>query len=303
MKNNCVLVYGSVAYDSIETPFGSAEYILGGSAAYAALASAFFAPSCIAGCVGSDFRQADIERLANRGINLDALQIIDGAQTFFWKGKYHQNFNRRDTIEVRLGVTENCRPEIPQAQRGAPYVLLANSSPADQAKVLSEMSAPKFVVLDTMNLWIEIALQDLKELIKRVDLLILNDTEAQQLAEENNIILCGDILMKLGAKSVIIKKGEHGATLFHKDGLFTLPAYPVRELRDPTGAGDSFAGALIGRIARYGETDFSAIKKAMLFAAATASLTVESFSCNKLELAGYAEIERRAEYIKQISSF
>ncbi|MBO7521035.1 MAG: bifunctional hydroxymethylpyrimidine kinase/phosphomethylpyrimidine kinase, partial [Opitutales bacterium] len=224
-------------------------------------------------------------------------------QTFFWRGKYHMNFNRRDTLEVRLGVSENYEPAIPDAIRECPYVLLANSSPQTQTKILDAVKNPKFTVLDTMNLWIETAQNELKELIKRVDLLILNDSEAQQLADENNTVICGDILRQMGAKSVIIKKGEHGAMLFHDDGFFTIPAYPVRVLRDPTGAGDSFAGALIGRIAKEGDASFKSIKRAMLSASATASMTVETFSCRKLEEAGLAEIQRRENYISQIASF
>ncbi|MBR4596840.1 MAG: bifunctional hydroxymethylpyrimidine kinase/phosphomethylpyrimidine kinase, partial [Opitutales bacterium] len=248
------------------------------------------------------FRQDDLRRLSARGIGLGGLEIKDGGQTFFWRGKYHMNFNRRDTIEVRLGVAENYEPEIPQPVRECPYVLLANSSPQTQTKVLDAVKKPEFCVLDTMNLWIETAQEELKKLIKRVDLLILNDSEAMQLANESNAVVCGDILRQMGAKSVIIKKGEHGAMLFHDDGFFTIPAYPVRVLRDPTGAGDSFAGALIGRLAKDGETGFRAIKRAMLSAAATASMTVETFSCRKLEEAGEAEILKRENYISQISS-
>lgn len=301
MKNNSVLVYGSVAYDSIETPFDKAEYILGGSASYAALAVSFFAPANILGCVGSDFKEDDIRRLSSRGIGLEGLEIIDNKPTFFWRGKYYHNFNKRDTLEVRLDITENYEPKIPTSLRDSAYVLLANTSPETQAKVLDAISNPKFVVLDTMNLWIEIASKELKELIKRVDLLILNDSEAQELTGENNVIICGDIIREMGVKTVIIKKGEHGAMLFHKDGFFTIPAYPVRKLLDPTGAGDSFAGALIGYIAKEDKYDFETLKQAMLVATSTASMTVESFSSYKLEEAGVEEIKRRKNYIKEIT--
>lgn len=301
MKNNSVLVYGSVAYDSIETPFDKAEYILGGSASYAALAASFFAPANILGCVGSDFKEDDIRRLSARGVGLEGLEIKDGKQTFFWRGKYHYNFNKRDTLEVRLDIMENYEPKIPQALRESPYVLLANLGPESQSKVLDAMQNPKFVVLDTMNLWIETALKELKDLLKRVDLLILNDSEAQELAGENNTVVCGDILREMGAKSVIIKKGEHGAMLFHEGGFFTIASYPVRKLIDPTGAGDSFAGALIGYIAKEDKTDFETLKRAMLAATATASITVESFSCHKLEEEGVEEIKKRENFIREIS--
>ena len=301
MKNNSVLVYGSGAYDSIETPFDKAEYILGGSASYAALAVSFFAPANIVAIVGSDFKEDDIRRLSARGVGLEGLEIKDGKQTFFWRGKYHHNFNKRDTLETRLGIMENYEPKIPQSLCNSPYVLLANSGPESQSKVLDAIKNPKFVVLDTMNLWIEIAQKELKDLIKRVDLLILNDSEAQELAGENNTIVCGDILREMGAKSVIIKKGEHGAMLFHESGFFTIASYPVRKLVDPTGAGDSFAGALIGHIAKEDKTDFETIKCAMLAATATASITVESFSCLKLEEEGIEEIKKRENFIREIS--
>lgn len=301
MAENSVLVYGSVAYDSIETPFDKEEFILGGSASYAALAASFFANACIIGAVSNDFKPSDTQRLLARNINLEGLQVKNDKKTFFWRGKYYLNFNKRDTLEVALNAYENYEPSIPNSLKSTPYVLLGNNDPMSQTKVLNELVSPKFVVLDTMNLWIETALKELKELIKRVDLLILNDSEAQQLASENNIVVCGDILREMGAKTVIIKKGEHGAMLFHKDGFFTIPAYPVRALHDPTGAGDSFAGALTGYLAKKNSTDFNTLKQAMLVGTAVASITVESFSCYKLEKAGLKEVDARLAYIKEIS--
>lgn len=301
MSKNSVLVYGSVAYDSIETPFDKEEYILGGSAAYAALAASFFAPSCIVGAVGYDFKESDKTRLLARSINLEGLDQKEDKKTFFWRGKYYLNFNKRDTLEVALNAYENYTPQIPSSLKNTPFVLLGNNDPMSQTKVLNALDKPAFVVLDTMNLWIETQQKELKDLIKRVDLLILNDGEAQQLASENNLIVCGDILRNMGVKTVIIKKGEHGAMLFHKDGFFTMPAYPVRELHDPTGAGDSFAGALTGYLASKNSTDFETLKNAMLVGTAVASITVESFSCYKLEKAGNKEIESRCQYIKKIS--
>lgn len=302
MEENSVLVFGSVAYDCIETPFDKADYILGGSASYAALASSFFAPTKMVGVVGGDFKQDDIRRLSARGIDIRGLEIKSEGQTFFWRGKYCNNFNERDTLEVRVNVYENYDPKIPEALRNCPFVLLGNIDPSVQTKVLDKMESPRFVILDTMNLWIEIANKPLRELIKRADILILNDSEARQLANENNLILCGDLLREMGAKSVIIKKGEHGAMLFHADGFFTLPAYPVRALHDPTGAGDSFAGALAGYMAGAGSTDFETIKRAMLAGTAAASITVESFSCYKLEESGLAEVEAREEHIRKITA-
>ena len=295
-----LLVFGSIAYDTIETPIAKEEYILGGSASYAALAASYFTSTKLAGIVGCDFKQSDIERLQARGIDVSGLER-SSKRTFFWSGKYHDNFNSRDTLDVQLNAFEGYSPMLADSYKNAEYVLLGNISPEHQAKTLSEIVKPKFVILDTMNLWIDIALDGLKDLIKRVDLLIVNDSEAKQLAQERNIILAGKKLLTLGSKYVIVKTGEYGAMLFAKDDFFVIPAHPVEQLHDPTGAGDSFAGALAGYLAGKDSTDFHSIKEGMIYAAATASLTVESFSCYKLEATGREEIERRAQYIKKIS--
>lgn len=302
MKNK-VLIVGSVAYDNIETPFDRSEWILGGSASYAALASAFFAPTQVCGIVGKDFKDTDMQRLQKRGIDTTPVEVSADGETFFWSGKYHENFNSRETLEVRVNVYENYTPKLPDSAKNPDYLLLANIGPDVQAAALDAIESKPFVILDTMDLWINVANAPLKSLIKRADILILNESEAKLLTGQNNLIVAGDEMLKMGAKSVIVKTGEFGAMLFHADGFFTLPAYPVRELRDPTGAGDSFAGALTGCLAASGKTDFQTIKKAMVMGAAVASLTVESFSCDRLEEAGMAEINRRQEYIREISQF
>lgn len=294
------LVFGSVAYDCIETPLDKEDYILGGSASYAALAASYFCPVKMAGVVGCDFKESDIARLKARNIDISNLER-SSKPTFFWRGRYHDNFNSRDTLDVQLNAFEGWTPKLGGSCAATEYVLLGNISPDHQKAVLDAVKSPKFTVLDTMNLWIDIALDGLKALIKRVDLFIVNDSEAKQLSGEANIIRAGEKLSGMGAGSVIIKTGEYGAMLFHKDGFFVIPAYPVRELHDPTGAGDSFAGALAGYIAGKGDSSFESLKRAMVYGAATASLTVESFSCYKLEKSGFAEVERRAEYIKKIS--
>lgn len=295
-----LLVFGSVAYDCIETPLDKEDYILGGSASYAALAASYFCPVKMAGVVGCDFKESDIARLKARNIDISNLER-SSKPTFFWRGRYHDNFNSRDTLDVQLNAFEGWTPKLGGSCAATEYVLLGNISPDHQKAVLDAVKSPKFTVLDTMNLWIDIALDGLKALIKRVDLFIVNDSEAKQLSGEANIIRAGEKLSGMGAGSVIIKTGEYGAMLFHKDGFFVIPAYPVRELHDPTGAGDSFAGALAGYIAGKGDSSFESLKRAMVYGAATASLTVESFSCYKLEKSGVAEVERRAEYIKKIS--
>lgn len=296
-----LLVFGSVAYDSIETPIDSANFILGGSASYAALAASFFAPTQIVGIVGNDFKDSDVKRLTARNIDISGLKMDAEKPTFFWRGKYHEDFNGRETLDVRLNAFEGYMPELNEAAKMSKYVLLGNIAPETQEAALNAIRDPEFVILDSMDLWIQTANAKLKELIKRADMLILNDSEAKMLTDNRNLIVAGDALLQMGAKCAIVKNGEYGAMLFHKDGFFTVPAYPVRALHDPTGAGDSFAGALAGYIAGEGRTDFETIKRGMVAGSATASLTVESFSCYKLEETGISEIKRRCEYITSIS--
>ena len=229
------------------------------------------------------------------------MQSDSSKPTFFWRGKYLENFNSRETLDVRLNAYENFKPQLDETARNSKFVRLGNISPAIQSAVLDLVREPQFVILDTMDLWISTERDDLLKLVRRCDLLILNDSEAKMLAGTNNIIVAGRELMKLGVKSVIIKTGEYGAMLFSGDDFFVIPAYPVAALHDPTGAGDSFAGALAGYLAGCGKTDFESIKLGMLAGAATASMTVESFSCYKLEENGRDEIDRRCQYIKKIS--
>lgn len=296
-----LLVSGSVAYDCIETPVDKADYILGGSASYAALAASYFTPTMISGIVGNDFKESDVKRLTARAIDISNIKFEQSKPTFFWRGKYHDNFNSRETLDVQVNVYEDYKPELNTEARSAKYVLLGNISPVVQSAVLDMIESPKFVIVDTMDLWINIERQALEAIVKRADLLILNDSEAKLFSGERNIICAGKALMKLGAKSVIIKTGEYGAMLFHKDGFFVVPAFPIESLHDPTGAGDSFAGALAGYLAGCDDTSFEAIRKGMVIASATASMTVESFSCYKLEENGLDEINRRRDYIKKIS--
>jgi len=297
-----LLVVGSVAFDNVITPYGSQEGILGGAASYCSFAASYFAQPRMVGVIGNDFGEEYISRLRNRDIDLEGLQVDSSGPTFFWKGKYHENFNRRDTLDIQLNVFKKFRPDLPQNYLDSKFVLLGNIHPALQMHVLDQLEGSPFVVADTIDLWIEIERNALLELIKRVSLFVINDTEAEELTEESNIILAGQKLRDLGPETVIIKKGEHGAILFHENGSFALPAYPVTELRDPTGAGDSFAGALIGRLASRNRTDFSAIKDAMVYGTCTASLTVEAFGCDRLESAGTKEIKKRVEELKSIIS-
>ena len=297
-----VLVVGSVAFDNVITPHGSQERILGGAATYRSFAASYFADPLMVGVVGNDFGEDCIDRLRSRGIDLEGLQRDESGPTFFWKGKYHENFNRRDTLDLQLNVFEKFRPDLPESYRSSAFVLLGNIHPGLQAHVLDQLSGDSFVLADTIDLWIEIERENLLNLVKRVNLFVINDSEAEELTGEKNIILAGHKLREMGPESVIVKKGEHGAVLFHKEGLFALPAFPVTELRDPTGAGDSFAGALLGRLASRNRNDFAAIKEAMLYATATASLTVEAFGCDRLESAGATVISERVDQLRELIS-
>jgi sugar/nucleoside kinase (ribokinase family) len=298
-----VLVVGSVAYDSIVTPHDKGERILGGSAAYACLAASYFAPPRIVGVVGHDFRDRDRNKLAKRGIDLDGLLTDSAGRTFFWRGRYHENYNRRDTEDLQLNVFEHFKPKLTEVHRATPFVMLGNIRPDLQLDVLNQLTAPRFVLADTIDIWIETQREKLGEVMRRADLLVVNDTESAKLTGEANVIVAGRALRKHGCKTVIIKKGEHGAVLFHEEGMFALPAFPVTELRDPTGAGDSFAGALLGYLAAAGTTDFATLKQAMVYGTAVASLTVEAFSTDRLAKAGCREIRaRRKELLKLIKA-
>lgn len=288
-----VLVIGSIAYDNIITPHATGENILGGSAAYASLAASYFAPPQLVGVVGHDFKKRDRQKLLRRGIDLSGLTTDESGKTFTWKGRYHENYNRRDTENLQLNVFEKFHPHLNAQHQVVPYVLLGNIRPSLQLAVLAQLSAPRFIVTDTIDIWIETQSEALKEVIRKTDLLIINDTEAGKLTGETNVPIAGKRLLELGCRAAIIKKGEHGALLFHPEGLFALPAYPVTELRDPTGAGDSFAGALLGHLAATGKTDFATLRQAMIYGTVVASLTVEAFSTDRLTDTGCREIRRR----------
>ncbi len=307
IESNCpdsapLLVVGSVAFDNVITPYGEKEHILGGAASYCSLAASYYTQVRMVGVIGNDFGDEHLDRLRSRGIDLEGVQKDDSGPTFFWKGRYHENFNRRDTLDIQLNVFEKFRPDLPDSYKDSNFVLLGNIHPALQMHVLDQLQGSSFVLADTIDLWIEIERKALLDLIKKVNLFVINDTEAEELTEEKNIILAGNKLREMGPETVIIKKGEHGAILFHEDGMFALPAYPVTELRDPTGAGDSFAGALIGRLASRNRSDFQAIKEAMVYATCTASLTVEAFGCDRLESAGVKVIKERSDTLHRLIS-
>ncbi len=290
------LVIGSIGIDRVATPFAEAGNLLGGAASYAAIASSYFAPTRLVGVVGGDFPAAFLRRYKKHGLDLTGLQIEPQGKTFAWSGKYREHFAGRDTLEIQLNVFEKFYPTLPAAYRDSPFVMLGAIQPALQHHVLDQLpqgANRPFVLADTFDLWIHTTKADLLRLLKRIDLFVINEDESLLLTGERNLVLAGRHLRKMGPRIVVIKKGAHGSLLFHPGGYFAMSAYPVTKFVDPTGAGDSYAGALIGSLAAANRTDFTALKKAVAYATAVSSLTVESFSVNRLSGAGRATIDRR----------
>ncbi len=296
-----LLMVGSVAYDSVETPHGKVDHALGGAATYAAVAASFFAPSRIVGVVGDDFDQEHVRFLGQRGIDLQGLQHADG-RTFHWAGVYEQDMNVRTTLLTELNVFERFDPVLPESYRASEYLLLANIHPSLQLKVLAQAVSPKFVALDTMNLWIDIARDDLDEAVSKVNLLLLNDEEARMLADDTNLFRAADKLLARGPRVLIIKKGEHGAMMVTGDGLFVLPAYPVATVKDPTGCGDCFAGGFLGWLAACDSTDDPALRAAMAHGTVVASFNVEDFSLDRLRTLTRQEIDRRYQEFRHLTA-
>ncbi len=282
---NTLLIVGTVAFDAIETPFGKTDKILGGAATYIGLsASNFNVKSAIVSVVGEDFPQADLDLLANKNIDISGIEIVKGGKTFFWSGKYHNDMNSRDTLVTELNVLADFNPVVPQNFKNADVVLLGNLHPLVQSNVLDQMeSQPKLIVLDTMNFWMDIALPELLQVIKRVDVITINDEEARQLSGEYSLVKAAEKIQTLGPKYVVIKKGEHGALLFHKKEVFFAPALPLEEVFDPTGAGDTFAGGFAGYIAQSGVYSFENMKNAIIYGSNLASFCVEKFGTEKMQ--------------------
>jgi sugar/nucleoside kinase (ribokinase family) len=295
-----VLVVGSTALDSIKTPRAEAPRLLGGSASHAALAASFFAPTRLVGVVGRDFPRRYLALYRRHGIDLEGLQIAEGS-TFHWAGEYEVNMNHRRTLRTELGVFEHFRPDLPPRYRDTPYVLLANIAPALQHHVLDQMRRPRFVVADTMDLWLNTALPELLRLLRRVDALVLNDSEARQLSGEDNLLRAARRLHRLGPPVVIIKKGEHGAVLSGPDGVFLCPAYPLERVVDPTGAGDSFAGGLVGYLARAGGPVRDHLRAAMLHGSVVASFCCEGFGVRRTARVTPAAIRARVAELKRLA--
>ncbi len=299
-----VLVVGSIALDTVKTPVEEHADLLGGSASYASVGASFFGPVSCVGVVGDDFPQEHIDFMAGRGINLEGLQRVPG-KTFRWSGEYMWDLNTRETRSVELNVFEHFNPTLPAAYTETPYVLLANIAPKLQSHVLDQMNKPRFVIADTMDLWIGIAKDDLTALLKRVDLLILNDGEARMFTGETSLIKAGARIRALGPRYVAIKKGEHGCLLFGPDQFFSCGAYPLEDIHDPTGAGDTFAGGLVGYIASQGkpEVTFEDLRRGVVYGSVLASYNVEAFSLERLRTLTQNDIEERYRSFRLMSQF
>ena len=297
-----VLIVGSTALDSIKTPKAENPRLLGGSASHAGVAASFFSPVNLVGVVGRDFPKKYVELYRRHGIDLDGLQIQDG-KTFHWSGEYEVNMNRRRTLATELGVFEKFNPVLPKSYQNSRFVLLANIAPGLQSHVLDQMARPKFVVADTMDLWLNIALADLLKLIKRVDLFVLNDTEAQQLTQEDNVVVALKKLHKLGPRYIIIKKGEHGSMLSTGREVFLAPAFPLEKVVDPTGAGDSFVGGMIGYLAAAKGSVEKNLRPAMIYGSVVASFCCEGFGLTRTDKVKRADIEKRVKLLEKMVRF
>jgi sugar/nucleoside kinase (ribokinase family) len=298
-----LLVVGSIAFDSIETPNGAVDDALGGSATYFSYAASFFTRPRLVGVVGEDFPEESRRLLGSRQIDTTGLVTQPGQKTFRWKGRYHRDMNTRDTLEVHLNVLGTFDPVLPADYRDSAHVFLANSVPAVQAKVLDQVRRPQLVLADTMDLWIDTQRDDLLRLLPRIDGLLLNDSEAHLLTGEDNLVRAGQAVRRLGPRFVIIKKGEHGAMLFSEEGVFVVPAYPTGDVVDPTGAGDSFAGGIMGYLASHNAPPRDGLRRAMGYGTVVASLTVEGFGLDRLRRTNRAEIDQRLETYRTMLSF
>ena len=299
-----LLVVGSLALDTIETPFGKAKEALGGSAVYISVAASYFtAPIRLVGIVGGDFPQSAIDFLNERSIDLEGLERIPEGKTFQWSGKYHYDLNVRDTLFTKLNVFEKFDPKIPDSYRRSKYVVLGNIDPVLQRRVLEQIEKPRLVIGDTMNFWIEGKRNELMETLKNLDVLIINDSEARLLAHEPNLIRAAKKIISYGPKILIIKKGEHGALLVTDNVIFSAPAYPMENIYDPTGAGDTFAGGFIGWLAKSDDVSDENLKKAVIYGSAMASFCVEKFSIEGLKDLTYLKIQDRFRAFKDLSDF
>ena len=300
-----LLIVGTVAFDAIETPFGKTDKILGGAATYISLsASQFGVNSNIVSVVGGDFPKEYLEKLNARAINTDGIEIIENGKTFFWSGRYHNDLNSRDTLATDLNVLANFNPIVPEHSKETEFLMLGNLHPTVQMEVIKQIpKRPKLVVLDTMNFWMDNTWNELMEVIAKIDVITINDEEARQLSGEYSLVKAAQKIYTMGPKFVVIKKGEHGALLFHKENVFFAPALPLEEVFDPTGAGDTFAGGFIGHIAKTGDISFENMKRAVISGSNLASFCVEKFGTERMENLEHIEIQKRLLQFKQLTQF
>ncbi len=300
-----LLIVGTVAFDAIETPFGKTDKILGGAATYIGLSASFFnVDSAIVSVVGEDFPQEHLDLLSERNINIEGIEIVKGGKTFFWSGKYHNDMNSRDTLATELNVLADFNPVVPQAYKDASVVMLGNLHPIVQSSVLNQMTTqPKLVVLDTMNFWMDCALPELLDVIKRVDVITINDEEARQLSGEYSLVKAAAKIHTMGPKYVVIKKGEHGALIFHNKDVFFAPALPLEEVFDPTGAGDTFAGGFSGYIAQSEDVSFESMKNAIIHGSNLASFCVEKFGTERMVDLNKEDVYARLQQFKSLTQF
>ena len=292
-----LLTVGTVAFDAIETPFGKTDKIVGGAATYIALAASYFTkPINMVSVVGDDFPSDALDNLRNHGANTDGIQVKKGEKTFFWSGKYHNDMNSRDTLATELNVLADFEPNVLDSYQDCEFLMLGNLTPAVQMSVINQLkNRPKLVVLDTMNFWMDIALDELKAVLKKVDVLTINDEEARQLSGEYSLVKAAQVILEMGPTYLVIKKGEHGALLFNKESVFFAPALPLEEVFDPTGAGDSFAGGFIGYLSSTRDISFDNMKRAIIFGSAMASFCVEKFGTERLINLTQDEIDDRVQ--------
>ncbi|GFZ89636.1 sugar kinase [Aquaticitalea lipolytica] len=300
-----LVIVGTVAFDAIETPFGKTDKILGGAATFIGLAaSQFNVDAAIVSIVGGDFPQKHLDLLSNKNIDISGIEIVKEGKTFFWSGKYHNDMNTRDTLATELNVLADFNPVVPTNYKDAEVVMLGNLHPLVQLSVLEQMEKkPKLVILDTMNFWMDCALEELKSVIKKIDVITINDEEARQLTGEYSLVVAARKIHEMGPKYVVIKKGEHGALLFHDDNVFYAPALPLEEVFDPTGAGDTFAGGFAGYLAKTNDVSFENMKNAVIYGSTLASFCVEKFGTERMENLGYKEVHQRLQQFKQLTQF
>lgn len=301
-----LVIVGTVAFDAIETPFGKTNKILGGAATYIGFSAANFdnVDAAAVSVVGGDFPQEYLDLLADRNVNIDGIEIVKDGKTFFWSGRYHNDMNSRDTLATELNVLETFTPVVPKDYQNADIVMLGNLHPLTQQSVLDQMSKkPKLAILDTMNFWMDIAMDDLKAVLKNVDVITINGEEARQLSGEYSLVNAAKKIYTMGPKYVVIKKGEHGALLFHEDNMFYAPALPLAEVFDPTGAGDTFAGGFSGYLAKTGNISFENMKKAVIYGSALASFCVEKFGTERMLTLTDSEVYERLQQFKDLTQF